>query len=146
MALVTTVTPSMASDWLGVQQSAIPVSVVPQPGMFDAFLSPFRSTFSTLSTAAAKVGTNFVESAGQSLNTLLLQKAGLIPKPQKQGNGIVINYDKGQAGNAPPTSTQGSTVISVAGASPAGVLPAGVNWTWVIVAAAFVGIVLLVRK
>jgi hypothetical protein len=46
-----------------------------------------------------------VESAGQGLTNVLMQRAGLIPKPQQQNAGTtVINYGRAEQGTTPPAS------------------------------------------
>ena len=137
---------SFSMDWLGEQQSPIAVTTslpVTSPGFFESFWSgittPFKDVLTTTSSTVAA-------SASKGLSDIILMKTGSTPKPQKQGIGTIINYDRGQVGNAPVTPAQqaaGTTSVNVSGGG-SGWLPSvtGNNTIW-IVAAVAAGLVLL---
>jgi hypothetical protein len=138
---------SFSMDWLGEQQSPIAVmtpSPVTSPGFFESIwsgiTSPFKDVLTTTSSTIAA-------SASKGLSDIILQTTGLMSKPQKQGSGVIINYDRGQVGNAPVTPAQqaaGTTSVNVSGAGGGGWLPSVTgNSTVLIVAAVAAGLVLL---
>ncbi len=89
---------NFANQW--ASEAPLVTPAAPSPGILGSFFQPFVDTLKSFNTSAPTLANTL----GQSLNTILLQKAGLIPKPQQQGSGTLVNYDKGQAGNAPPTT------------------------------------------
>ena len=103
---------------------AAPAAVVTQPSWWQSFLQPFKTTIQSIGQAAPTL----VTTAGQALNTILLQKAGLIPKSQPMGDGTVVNYQKPQAGNAPPTTINIQQPSPVT--APGGVVSVMQNVPW----------------
>lgn len=85
-AAVSAATP--ASSWLS--------------SLWSNFSAPFVSAGTTIMTA---MPTTLATTAGQSLSTILMQKAGLIPKPaQPIAGGSVVYYQNPNQGTTPPAS------------------------------------------
>lgn len=140
VASAVTTAPSMAV-------SALPA--LAKPSLWEAFTQPFAQTLSSLSAS----GPGIANVVGQSLQSILLQKAGLLPVSTPSGSGTVINYQTPQAGTAAPVSINLAQPAASGAAGGSGgltipFLGTNVNWVVVIVIGACVLglIIVLARK
>ena len=132
-----------SSTFLGSSAaSAVPAvtAAAASPSLWQSFTSPFVSTFKGI----ADITPTLAQSAGNALNTILLSKAGLIPKAQNQGTYSVIYAGTPQVGNAPPTviySGGGSQPGSSAPVLVPASTPGGIS-TGVLVAIGLAGLII----